>query len=92
MFATGRVLWIGMAMLLAGCTGLWLWIRRGRRPLRDSFALLGAGFLLTAMMAPVVWVIEPMQLGRGATKFLVLSIFIPSAMILVYLFNRFAKG
>jgi len=92
MFATGRVLWIGLGILLFGCTFLWGYIRSGRRSLRDSFSLLGAGLLLTGALMAIIWLIEPMQLGRGATKLLVLSIFIPSAMVFAYLFNRFAKG
>ena len=92
MFATGRVLWIGIAFLMVGSASVWLWTRRNQRPLRDSVGLLIAGLLLTAALTTVVWVVEPMELGRRSKNFLELSTFVPVAILLFYLFNRIGNA
>lgn len=92
MLASGRVLWIGIGLLGLGCAFLWCWIRRGGRKLRDSFALLVAGLVLTAGMMSIVWVFEGMHLSRDLKKYLELGFFVPLAMLVAWIFNKLNRN
>ncbi len=76
MFESGRVLWIGIGLLLTGCLFLWFWIRRRGRKLSDSFALLGAGIVLTALMSAGIWMLDGVQ---------------PVSVLVGWLFNKLSR-
>ncbi len=91
MFESGRVLWIGIGLLLTGCLFLWLWIRRRGRKLSDSFALLGAGIVLTALMSAGIWMLDGVQLSRAEWRLFALGVFLPVSVLVGWLFNKLSR-
>ena len=88
MLATGRVLWIGIVLLMSSCAFLWSWIRRRGRKVGDSFALLSAGLVLTVSMLVGIWMLDGLQLSRSALRLVWLAVFLPVAMVVAWLFNK----
>ena len=79
-----------------GWVGLWFVRKTTGRTIREMLALLAAGFVLIAFMAPLViytddWLNSPDRAIHDLVKMLLTTVFLALALVVSQLFNRLAK-